>query len=57
MGYCNLSIFKMAAFRHLGILKLILNSQSNFRVTFRVIASNFVQIGRAVAENMHFRAF
>ena len=57
MRYCNLSILKMAAVRHLGILKLNFLTANHFRDTFCVIALNFVDIGRTVAEIAHLFAF
>jgi len=47
-----LSIFKMAAVRHLGILKLKFLTASHFRDTL-----NFVAIGRTVSEISHFPYF
>ena len=57
MRYCNFSIFKMAAVRHLGILKLKFLKANKFSDTFYVITLNFVEIGRTVAEISHFFAF
>ena len=48
MRYCNLSIFKMAAVRHLGILKLKFLTANHLRETFGVITLNFAEIGRTV---------
>jgi len=57
MRYCNLSIFKMAAVRHLKILKLKFLTASHFRDTFCVITLNFVEIGGTVTEISHFSCF
>ena len=57
MRYCNLSIFKMAAVRRLGVLKLKFVIASYFRDTFCIITLNFVEIGRTVAAISHIFAF
>jgi len=44
MRYCSLSIFKMAAVRHLEILKLKFLTANHFSDTFCIIAFNFVEI-------------
>jgi len=54
MGYCNLSIFKMAAVHYLGILKLKFFTANHFRDTFCITTLNFVEIGGTVAEVSHF---
>jgi len=53
MRYCNLSIFKITAVRHLRILKLKFLTAMHFRDTFCVISFNFVEIG----ETSHFLVF
>jgi len=50
MRYCNLSIFKMAAVRHLGIMKKKFLTAPHLRDTFYIIRLNFVQIGQTTAE-------
>ena len=53
--YCNLSMFKMAAVCHLGILKFL--TANDFRDTFYIITLNFVEISGTVAEISHFSCF
>ena len=57
MRYCNLSIFKMAAVHHPGILKLKFLTGNCFRDTFCVIVLMFVEIRRNVADISHFFVF
>jgi len=52
-----MSIFKMLAARHLGILKLKFLTTNHFRDMFCIIKLNFVEIERTVAEISHYFAF
>jgi len=48
------SIFKMAAARHFAVLKLKFLTANHFRDTFCIVKSDFVEVGRTVAEMSHF---
>jgi len=47
----------MAAAHHLAVLKLKLLTANHFRDTFCIVKSDFVEVGRTVAEMSHFFAF
>jgi len=54
MGYRDFLIFKIAALRRLGFLRLKFLTSMHFRDMFCMIVQNHVQIGHTVAEILQF---